>query len=303
MPISKTKLKTGALLLSVSFLGGCVNLTPDIVYPLGAAGPIDASFLVAPDAAVEGTIKTAKSGDVIIAQPVQSAIVYRLSNKVEPVGNISLAVQERKLELNEGDLFYAALNVGQETAKVACSLGRPALTIPRLNPGASASMKICFELEAIEGDIEPDTINKIEDDYSTDRFFYVADGYYGITEQSGPYQKLSRWDPQFIYNVSPAAELVRLEEDTETKSDAPQLALRFVMSQTEASLEPIYLVDDLPVELDDDDIIIDTEAGFPQTIKHDGASIELLALEEGVLAYRIVNGFDRSRNFIMDMPE
>ena len=300
---SKTSLKLSVAALAAFSATACVNLTPDMVYPIGTAGTLDAAYIAKADATDTDTISTAKSGDILLRQPVQNAAVFVLENDVLSEGNISLAVQERKLNLNKGEIFYGAVNVGQETALVACSHGRPATHIPRLNPGAQANGKICFELEPIEGKIDLETMKLDKDVYTSDQFFFVVDGAFAITEEAGPFQKLARWDPQFIYTVSPPAELRRTAEAVPTNKTAPELGLRYIYANGEAQLEPVYVADDLPSETAEENIKIDQTQDFPFVIEHDGAEIELLAITDGVLAYRILSGFETKNTFVMDLPE
>lgn len=295
-------LKLGGVALSSLSLSACVNLTPDSVYPLGITLPADSALIADLDASVEDTISTAKSGDIILRQEVQNAVVLTLENDVEPVGDISLAVQKRTLDLNAGETFYAAVNLGQEQALVACSVGRPAIHIPRLNPGAQASGKICLELEPLEGEINIDELSLDEDVYTSDQFFFVVDGAFAITEEANPYQKLTRWDQQFIYTVAPAATLRKIDKTIEGSGDAPSVALRYINSAEGPQLEPVYVTDTQPIETQALAIKIDPDGEFPTIVEYDGAKIELLALNEGVLAYRVLNGFEGEGAYIMDLP-
>lgn len=299
-PTSRIKLALSGI-AAVS-LGACVNLVPDEVYPLGVVQPIDPALVASVDGPVEETIRTAKSGDLLLQQPVQNIAFLTLENEVEPDGNISLAVQERTLDLTAGDGFYAAVNLGQYPALVACSAGRPAVHIPRLNPGAQASGKICFELEAYDENVDLDSASLDQETYTTDRFFFVTDGVYGLSEAAGTYNKMTRWDQQLIYNVAPAARLVH-KGDAEATEDAPALALRFVVTAEGASLEPVYTTTNQPLPMTKEKIAIDPTASFPRTVEYDGAQIELLALTDDVLAYRILAGFDTANSFVMDLPE
>lgn len=300
---NKIPFKIAAAALAGFSLTACINLTPDMVYPIGTAIAPDASFIATTDAADADSISTAKSGDILLRQPVQNASVFILENDVESVGNISLAVQERKLDLKKGEIFYGAVNVGQKTALVACSQGRPATHIPRLNPGAQASGKICLEIEPVEGKIDLSTVALDKEVYSSDQFFFVVDGALALTGDAGPFQKLTRWDQQFIYTVKPPAELRRIEGGVPTNKAAPELGLRYIYANGEAQLEPIYVADDLPVETQEETIKIDQTQGFPIMIEHDGAKIELLAITDGVLAYRVLSGFETSTKFVMDLPD
>lgn len=297
-------LKTTAVAIAGLSLTACVNLSPDIVYPIGSSATLEPAYLSKADLADAGSISTAKSGDLLIRQGVQNAVVFVLENDVLPEGNISLAVQERKLNLTKGEMFYGAVSLGQRPALVACSAARPATVIPRLNPGAQGSGKICFELELIEDEIDSDTSFTLDEEtYASDEFFFVADGVYAITGEASSYQKLARWDPQFIYKVTPPAELRRTTDPVSAEKTPPELGLRYIYANGKAQLEPVYVADDLPTETRKDPIEIDLTQDFPTTIEFDGAKIEVLAITDGVLAYRLLKGFDTTNTFIMDLPE
>lgn len=296
-------LKLCGLAISGFSLSACVNLTPDMVYPLGTTQPADNALIADLNASAEETISTAKSGDIILRQGVKNAVVLTLENDVEYVGYSSLSVQKRTLDLNAGENFYVAVNLGQEPALVACSVGRPATHIPQLNPGAQASGKVCFELDPIEGEFNIDELSLDEDIYTSDQFFFVVDGAFAITHEANPYQKLTRWDPQFIYTVAPAATLRKVDTAIKGSDDAPSVALRYINSAEGAHLEPVYVTDAQAVETQADTIKINQDGEFPTIVEHDGARIELLALIEGVLAYRVLNGFDVEGPYIMDLPD
>ncbi len=293
------KNKFAGVLLGGTMLAGCVSLTPDHVYPLGATQAIDASLIADLEAPLEATIKTAKSGDIVLQQSVGNASVYVLENSVVPEGDVSLAVQARSVELTEGLKFYPALNVGKETALVACSFDRPAEWVPRLNPGAKGTGKVCFELEKIEGEIDLDNVEENLGDRSSTTFFFVSDTV-GVGDQSGPYQKLFRWDQHMTYEVTEPARFKAAE--AEGTSGAPDLALRFIATDEGGQLEPVYMSGNQPAETQNDPVMIKAEQEFPVTLEYDGASIEVLALTDGVLAYRILSGFVSGEAYVMDLP-
>ncbi|KDA04499.1 hypothetical protein [Hyphomonas oceanitis] len=290
------------LCLAGAVLSACVSLTPDQVYPLGATQSVDPSLIADLDAPLESTIRTAKSGEVILRQLVQSVAVMVLENTVTPTGDVSLAVQARSVELTEGLTFYPAVSVGKENALVACSFDRPAEWTPRLNPGAKGSGKVCFVLEKIAGKID---LSKVAQDLgarSSSVFFFVSDNI-GVSAASGPYQKLFRWDPQLTYEVSEPARFRAIESTVSEKSGMPNIALRFLSTEDGAQIKPVYLSGDQPVPIQADPVVIKADQAFPTRIKYDGAEIEILALKEGVLAYRILSGFATGAAFVMDLPE
>tara|TARA_R110001592_G_scaffold4743_1_gene26476 strand:+ start:1539 stop:2450 length:912 start_codon:yes stop_codon:yes gene_type:complete len=287
--------------LAGAMLSACVSLTPDQVFPLGSTLSADPSLVADLDAPLESTIRTAKSGEVILSQSVQNASVMILENTVTPVGDVSLAVQARSVELTEGLAFYPAISVGKETALVACSFDRPAEWVPRLNPGAKGKGKVCFELEKIAGKIDLSHVEQELGGHSSSVFFFVSESI-GVADPSGPYQKLFRWDPQLTYEVSEPARFRTAAPTDSEKSGTPNIALRFIATEDGGQIEPVYLSGNQPSDIHADPIVIQAGKGFPMKVKYNGAEIEILALKEGVLAYRVLSGFATDSAYIMDLP-
>ncbi|KCZ90027.1 hypothetical protein [Hyphomonas johnsonii] len=288
--------------LAGAMLSACISLTPDQVYPLGSTLSADPSLVANLDAPLESTIRTAKSGEIILKQSVQNTSVMILENTVTPVGDVSLAVQARSVELTEGLAFYPAISFGKENALVACSFDRPAVWTPRLNPGASGQGKVCFELEKIAGKIDFSQVGQGLGGRSSSVFFFVSDRL-GFAEPSGPYEKLFRWDPQLTYEVSEPARFRTMTPTESAKSRTPNIALRFISTEAGGQIKPVYLAGDQPVGVQADPIVIGADQDFPIKIRYDGADIEILALKEGVLAYRVLSGFTTGATYILDLPE
>lgn len=298
----KTKSWSGlAAVALTAILSACVSLTPDSVYPLGSKYDVDAALLVDPAAPLETTIRTAKSGDVILQQSVRNARAYALENTVVADGDVSLAVQARTVDLQAGLKFFPAINVGSETALVMCSFDRPAVWTPRLNPGAKGSGRVCFRMEDLEPPVDPATVSLGDGIRSSSVFFFVSDGF-GLTESTTAYRMIARWDPQLTYKVTEPARFRPLSAEDANTDGAPSLALRFVVTAEGAQIEPIYLAGNQPIPLEEKPIAIKAVDVFPKTIEYDGATIELMALKDGVLAYRLLSGFSTEGAFLMDLP-
>ncbi|MEQ9315355.1 MAG: hypothetical protein RLN72_05840 [Henriciella sp.] len=287
--------------LALASLSACVNLTPDAVYPIGAVAALDSVILSDPAAPAEATIRTAKPGDILFQQAVMNRSVLTLQNTVLPEGNISLAVQARTVELNEGMTFYPALNIGSRNELVACSFDRPAEWTPRLNPGAKGSGKVCFILDDLGDKVEVGSFDPELTDNTSSTFFFVADGV-GVTTQSTPYQRMFRWDPQLTYTVTEPARF-SLSGTEAPDASAPQIGLRYVSTAKDAQIEPVYLIEGQPNRTIADPFVIAPDAKFPLRTKIAGAEIELLALKDGVLAYRILSGVSPGAFQILDLPQ
>jgi hypothetical protein len=282
-------------------LSACVNLTPDSVYPLGTKISVDAALLADADAPIESTIRTAKSGDVILQQSVRNSRVFVLENSVVPDGDVSLAVQARTVDLQAGLKFFPAINLGSETALVLCSFERPSVWTPRLNPGAKGSGRVCFRMEDLKAPIDPAKVSLGDSVRSSSVFFFVTDGF-GLMESTTAYRMIARWDPQLTYKVTEPARFRPLPVEDASADGAPNLALRFVVTAEGARLEPVYLAGNQPMPMKDAPITIKADEVFPKQITFDGATIELMALKDGVLAYRLLSGFSTEGAFLMDLP-
>lgn len=282
-------------------LSGCVSLTPDAVYPLGATRDVDAALLADPGAPLESTIRTAKSGDIILQQSVRNAGAFVLENSVVPDGDVSLAVQARTVNLKQGLRFFPAINIGSETAFVLCSFERPATWTPRLNPGAKGSGRVCFRMETLKTALDPVDTSEHSGVRSSSEFFFVSDGF-GLTDQVTAFRKIERWDPQLTYKVTEPARFRPLAADDVGVAGAPVVALRFVVTAESAQLEPVYLAGNQPMSVREKPIVIKADQDFPSTVEYDGAKVEILALKDGVLAYRVLKGFATDGSFLMDLP-
>ncbi|MCR9130599.1 MAG: hypothetical protein NXI12_13860 [Alphaproteobacteria bacterium] len=294
----------GAAALLVS---ACVSLTPDQVYPIGFVEPVDPAVLAETNDSAAESVRTASPGEILFQQPVSTLSILRLENDIVTDGDVSLAVQARTVEFTRGMGFYPALSVGSRTELAACSYDRPATWVPRLNPGASAQGKICFilnELDAAPGD-EDDQIERAEaalrdGELSSSTFFFVSEGVgMGVSSQ---YQRLARWDPQLTYRV---VEPARFSIDRSPAADpsAPSLALRYVDTAQGALIEPVYLINGQPAAINGKGRVISADQTFPTVIEVEGARIEVLALVDRALAYRVLSGLPASNAAVLDLPQ
>lgn len=290
-----------AALLATLQLAACVSLTPDYVYPLGVHQTVAADYVADPAAPLEDTIRTAKSGDIVLMQQLRNSSVFELENSVEPAGDVSLAVQARSVDLKQGLTFYPALNVGKESALVLCSFERPAVWVPRLNPGAKGEGKVCFKIEAVADDVDLDAAEPDLDVLSSSTFFFVSDNF-GLIDKAGSYQKLFRWDQHMSYQVSSPARFRRQNVGEAAPVAGPQAALRFIADGAGGQLEPVYVTGNQPMGMEKKPVLIPAGQKFPVTLEFDGARIEVLALKDGVLAYRVLSGFSTNSVIIMDLP-
>lgn len=291
-----------------ALLSGCVSLTPDQVYPIGRVAPLDMAMVAAPGVPAEATVRTASSGDILFEQPVGTSAVLTLVNDIEADGDVSLAVQARTVSFTRGMTFYPVISVGSRTELAACSFDRPATWTPRLNQSASGQGKICFILEDLGarsgnrgGAINPGDLDLGDTELTATHFFFVSEGV-GLSSNSSPYQQLARWDPQLTYAVVEPARF-SVDRATVGAANAPSLALRYVVTGSGGLIEPVYVIDGQASPMVGPAYLIDREQVFPVVIDINGARLELLAVVERVLAYRILSGLPANRAAVLDLPQ
>lgn len=291
-----------------ALLSGCVSLTPDQVYPIGRVAPLDAAMVAAPGVPAEATVRTASSGDILFEQPVGTSAILTLVNDIEADGDVSLAVQARTVSFTRDMTFYPVISVGSRTELAACSFDRPATWTPRLNQSASGQGKICFILEDLGarsgnrgGAISPGDLELGDTELTATHFFFVSEGV-GLSSNSSPYQQLARWDPQLTYAV---VEPARFSVDRATigAANAPSLALRYVGTPSGGLIEPVYIIDGRASQMRAAGYVVGNGQVFPATVTVNGAQLELLAVVDGVLAYRILSGFPANQAAVLDLPQ
>ena len=271
---------------------------------MGASAPIDPALLADPSKPSAETIRTAKSGELLFEQSVSNAAVLELLNTVVPTEDISMNVSKRTVEITEGMKFYTALNIGSETSMVACSFERPVKSVARLNPSAVGHEKLCFTLVTLEDKVDPDDIKR-DPETLTSSTFYVASGPIGANlGPPGPYQKLYRWEPNlFTYQTTEPARFKKLDADAERGETGPDVAVRFTATPDGGELQRVYITGSQVKATAGEPVLIKPDMTFPAVSKVGGAEIELLALNDGVLAYRILSGFDDQAVYFIDLPE
>lgn len=303
MDMPATFLKTGLMvLLAGAALAGCV-VSPDMIYPIGRMAPVDPALVAGPDAAPDQAIRTVKSGEILFSQAARNAAIVVLENAVTPATDINMGVAERSIEISPGMRFYAGVNVGSETATVACSFTRPVQITPRLNPGNKGTAKFCFRMDDLPEGAKLDSLPPLTK-LSSSTFFVVTENFNQQSGPSGSFQSMMRWEPNlFTYKtVEPAR--FRPATDTElTDIATTEIALRYKSTTDGGELEAVYIANGSPQPLESKTVAFAATDRFPRTVHVRGAEVELLALTNGVLAYRLRAGFSPDRAFILDLPQ
>ena len=285
-------------LIGFSFLTGCINLTPDVVMPVGQVSAIDRSQLADPNAPVKSTVRTAQSGEMLYSQPVNHEFVLVLQNTPEAASDFGNAFQDRELEAKAGQKFYPVVTLGQVRSISACSFDRPILAIPKLAEGNKGYLKMCFQMAELPEKFKVETIDLDGIDWVSSEFFEVVESI-GSTNRSS-FQSLSRWEPQKIHKTKEPARFTRQTSVMPTGDQGRTSALRFIVSPTGPQLETAYMAGTEPRKTTADPVPIDVDKGFPQTLEFAGGNVELLALTDGVLAYRVISSTPQ-RRIVMDL--
>ena len=291
------KLRSFMLLVGTTIAATACTLSPDIIYPLGATAPLDPSFVADLATPTETTIRTAKSGEILFSQPLIIANILVLENSVEPATDISMKVSKRTVELEGGLEFYSGLKVGDSLSTVACSFAR-------LNPGNKGNAKVCFIFESLDEKADVRSIDINNSALTSSTFFVANEDFLAGADPSGPYQRLMLWEPNlFTYKTTEPAQFRPANEEERIAKNRPDVGLRFRLSAKGGILDVVYLSGNKPNEVQGEPVTFEATDAFPQTVEVRGAKIELLALQDGILAYRILTGFDDGKVFIMNMPE
>src|SRR5262245_681542 len=108
-------LNTRALIAALCFgLSGCnIPFTTDSVYPISSA---------LPGTPVSREIRTAATGDIILAQPLGHAGYHQLENTVMPTDRVWRGLITFLPKMEKGLLLYPAFRVGDARSMVACSV-------------------------------------------------------------------------------------------------------------------------------------------------------------------------------------
>ncbi|MAK60439.1 MAG: hypothetical protein CMK09_05630 [Ponticaulis sp.] len=299
------KKRSGLLIVSALGLGlgGC-GVTPDYVFPLGRSAPLDARFLADPSASAEASLKTAKSGELLFTQDFSSADILVLENTVEPTTDVSMQVSKRTVDLSAGLRFYTAINLGLKNSVVACSFERPMFVVPRLNPGNTGTAKVCFHLDPLADTDGLDAVDTGEVSKTSSSFFVVNENFVLNPNESGPYRSLMSWEPDlFTYQTNEPARFRPATDEERAEFGSSEIGLRYKAENEKGELSVVYISANQPLEISAEPVTFSASDSFPKIVTIRGAEIELLALTDGVLAYRVLSGFTPDKAFILDLPE
>lgn len=239
---------------------------------------------------------------MLFTQDVSYARLMVLENTVEPSKNLDVSVQRREFAFNEGDVYFQAIDAADTLNLVACSTNEPVRLIPKLNQHAVLDLKACFILGGIGDKVDLDNIKTDGASFSSSQFFWVS-GSVINNDFTAPYQALTYWPIEHIFEVSEPARFRVLEDEDIPAARKTSIGLRFMKEGDGYQLEPIYISDSAPSNTQHDPITIDASDTFPRKVTFQEAEIELLALTEDTLAYRILSGFSTDRRYILDLSQ
>lgn len=287
-----------SVLVSALSGGACVNLTPDSVMPVGKINRISSAMVADPNAPIKSTIRTAQSGEMLYSPALEHEFVLVLQDTPEVDGEFGNSFQDRKLEAQPGQKYFPALTFGEVRSIAACSFDSPVLAIPRLAPSNQGYIKMCFEIADLPVDFDVDTLDLDRTDWVSSKLYVVVPPN-GLASGTS-FQAMSRWDPHVSYNTVSPVRFTRQRAEAVTGEGARTAGLRFVVSPTGPQLETAFMAGNEPRKTTKDPVEIDAAKGFPQTLEFDSANVEVLALTDGVLAYRIISA-NPAQRVILDL--
>ncbi len=282
-------------------LTGCVS-GPYTVYPLGQTSELGAAFKADLAASAEDTIRTAKSGEILFEQPISYARLMVLENTIQPAKNLDNSLQSREVTFNEGDVYFQAIDAADQLNLVACSTHEPVKLTRYLAKDTPTYLKLCFVLEPLSGDVKLNDIKTDRESFSSSQFFFVT-APSSFNDFGAPYQALTYWPIDHILETTEPARFKLLDADADASEKPTTVAVRFLKDGGKYSLEPVYSTGQASSVMRHEPVLIDPSETFPKTVKLQEAEIELLALTDDTLAYRILSGFSPDRTYILDLPE
>jgi hypothetical protein len=271
-----------------------IPLTSDAVYPL--AVPMMA-------AAATEEIRTAVSGEILLAQPVAHASFLKLENTVVPTERVYQGVVTYTPKMEGGQLFYPAVRVGDVSGMVICSVA-DVTTYSGGFSGPRSAFPVCLDMPKDSLTRKAPTTPEPSDAAALGAGLWLKNGAAASTgfiyfDLQGSLAKGAE-GPNFTLaepaRIQPAGTL------TEASPTAPKIAIRYLADDKGARLSSVYLVGEQVLTTERKDVPLPAAEKLPQTLTIAGAVVELLAVTDGVLAYRIKQGFPSDTGAIADLP-
>lgn len=292
--LDRHKLRAALAMLAMAALGSCnVPLTSDYIYPMSIA---------APGEPIGDEIRTAAPGELLFSQRVARAGFLRLENTVVPAERVWTGMVTFFPRMEAGLTLYPALRVGQGGRYVVCSVD--AVTTHQGGMGPAANFPICLELadSAIlvvgPGQPAPDNATAIggslwlaEGAASSSGFVYSPGGEFA-----------QGWEGANFKLTEPARLSVTTAQPTDANGSPIRIGLRYMSDSAGARLESIYIAGEQHLRLQRDPVQILPGDTYPRIVETGGAAVELLAIRDNVLAYRVRRNFPSDRFVISNLP-
>jgi hypothetical protein len=288
------KLHGAFAMLALTALASCnVPLTYDYIYPMAIATPGEP---------ISEEIRTAAPGELLFSQRVARAGFLRLENTVVPAERVWTGMVTYFPRMEAGLTVYPALRVGKGGRYVACSV--EAVTTHQGGLGPAQNFPICFELadSAVvlvrPGEPAPDKATAIggslwllDGAQSHSGFVYAPGGEYA-----------QGWEGANFTLTEPARLSVATTQPSDTSGSPIRIGLRYMSDGAGARLESIYISGEQHLRLQRDPVQILPGDTYPRVVETGGAVVELLAIRDNVLAYRVRRNFPSDRFVISNLP-
>lgn len=290
----RAKVAAGLLLLGLS---GCnVPFTSDTVYPI---------VVTAPAPADSGPIRTAAPGDIVLSQPLVHAGFLELENTVSPQDRVWQGIWTYHPKMEQGLRLYPAFRIGSTRTTAVCSIDNVTTGESNLG-GVAPPFPVCLDvpdgaLFAVRAGA-PTPANAT----SVGGSLWLKNG--AVAQTGFIYPNLLRGE----YASGPQGQMFTLSEPARLRVVGPKpgtpesemkLALRYTTDSSGARLETIYLSGTGQLKTTRPDVPLSPTGDLPRTISVSGAAIELLAIKDGVLAYRVVRNFPSDHYVVSNLPE
>jgi hypothetical protein len=229
-----------------------------------------------------------------------------LENTVTSADNVGNGLVTWHFEMPSGLRLYPALRTAEGGRHALCSAETVAYATGGLTNENTPRQSICFVLanETIRrapADA-PHPVNATpiggalwlaDDAEATTGFLHFSGGAYARGVEAFPFSL-----------EAPARFRVASADDGDAEASALQVGISYKVLKTGfGQLQAVYITGEQQLALRDAPVAISTSDAFPRVVTIRGASIEVLALQDGVLAYRVRQGFPSDRWAITDLTE
>lgn len=288
--------KAAAFVMLLGLSGCNVPFTSDTVYPITATalGPMDS-----------GQIRTAAPGDIVLSQPLVHAGLLELENTVSPQDRVWQGIWTYHPKMEQGLRLYPAFRIGRVRTTAVCSVENVTTGESNLG-GTSPPFPVCLDLPngalfAVPTGAQPPVNAKpVGGSLWLKNGATAPTGFVYPNLIKGEYAK----GPQGpLFTLVEPARLRVAEPQPGTPESRIRLALRYTTDSSGARLETIYLSGSEQLKTTWADVPLSATGPLPRTVEVSGAAIEILAIKDGVLAYRVVRDFPSDRIVVSDLPE